>query len=145
MPLLSILITNYNTIDFLKLSLYAIKKLTKNDYVVLINDNGSNRHNIDELKKIESNGDAVINFRVSQQQTHSAAHGEALDILMSMVDTKYAAILDSDCLPLKKDWDEYLISKLSNPIKILLSVLTDIKLKLGYRKILSLLQTLSLM
>lgn len=54
-PLISILITNYNTVEFVKLSLFALEKLTYNSYQVLVNDNGSNENNIIELKNLENN------------------------------------------------------------------------------------------
>ena len=37
---ISVLITNYNTLKFIELTLYALRKLTKNSYCVFINDNG---------------------------------------------------------------------------------------------------------
>lgn len=37
-PLISILITNYNTVEFVKLSLFALEKLTYNSYQVLVNE-----------------------------------------------------------------------------------------------------------
>jgi len=50
---ISILITNYNTVDFIKLSLDSIQALTKNPFQVIINDNGSNNKDIKELQNLE--------------------------------------------------------------------------------------------
>lgn len=118
--LLSILITNYNTLDFIKLSLLALKKLTGNKYKVLINDNGSRKTEVDELKRIrDANKNIFVNFRRSQYTHASYAHAEALDILIDMADTQYTAVLDSDCIFLLKDWDEVLINELDGKIKII--------------------------
>jgi hypothetical protein len=117
--MLTVLITNYKTIDFLKLSLYGLEKLTKNSYKVLINDNGSSEDEINELKNLEQKYDYIkVNFRKTDS-IPSYAHGEALDILIPIVDTKYFVVLDSDCTFLLKDWDEVLISDITDDIKII--------------------------
>ncbi|MCK9602780.1 MAG: glycosyltransferase [Candidatus Omnitrophica bacterium] len=118
--LLSVLITNYNTLDFIKLSLFALKKLTKNKYKVLINDNGSRKKEVDELKRIgDTNKNIFVNFRRAQHAHASYAHAEALDILIDMADTEYTVVLDSDCIFLLKNWDEALINGLNEKIKII--------------------------
>lgn len=117
--LISVLITNYNTLEFVKLSLHALKRLTKNKFKVLINDNGSKAKDLRELKKIaKENDNVILNFRKSEGKSASFAHAEALDILIKMVDTKYTVVLDSDCVFLLKNWDEYLINELDERIKI---------------------------
>lgn len=117
--MLTILITNYKTIDFIKLSLYALKKLTKNSYKVLINDNGSSENEINELKNLEQKYDYIkVNFRKTDSAP-SYAHGEALDILIPMVDTKYFVVLDSDCTFLMKHWDDYMISQINDKVKVI--------------------------
>lgn len=118
--LITVLITNYNTLDFVKLSLHSLGKLTKNNYKVLINDNGSKSEDIDELKRIAREDENVfVNFRESWNKQASFAHAEALDILTKMVDTKYTVVLDSDCTFLLKDWDERLINRLDEKTKII--------------------------
>ena len=128
--LISVLITNYNTLDFVKLSLYALKKLTKNSYKVLINDNGSKRHEITDLQKIQKeNSNIFVNFRNSNKES-SFAHAEALDLLIEMVDTPYTAILDSDCTFLIKNWDDILIRRLNETTKIIGTQIASIGTKL---------------
>ncbi len=116
---LTILIVNYNTSDFIELSLYALKKLTKNRYKVIICDNGSINSDKKKIKKIANeNSNVELLFR---QQTGPAGigHGEALNILIGKTDTKYGIFLDADTIFLKKDWDEILVSQLDNKIKII--------------------------
>ncbi|TBR15800.1 glycosyltransferase [bacterium] len=117
--LISVLLTNYNTIDFIKLNLYALQKLTQNKYRVLINDNGSGKTDIAELERIAKNNDNVfVNFRKSGYNQASYAHAEALDMLIGMVDTKYTVVLDSDCVFLRRGWDDLLINELNDEVKI---------------------------
>lgn len=119
MASVSILITNYKTIDFVKLSLYSLTKLTKNEYKVLINDNGSSEEELRQLREIEkNNSNIIVNFRHTDAPP-SYAHGEALDILIGLVDTEYFTVLDSDCVFLMKNWDSYLISKLDHEVKVI--------------------------
>jgi hypothetical protein len=121
-PLVSVLITNYNTYDFVKLSLFALKSLTHNSYKVLINDNGSRKKDISMLQKItQEEKNVFVNFRKSKYEfkDQSFAHAEALDILINMVDTKYTVILDSDCILLMKNWDQYLINQINDKVKII--------------------------
>jgi glycosyltransferase involved in cell wall biosynthesis len=127
-PLISILITNYNTVEFVKLSLFAIEKLTYNSYQVLVNDNGSNENNITELKNLENNKEYLkVNYRQSKYKETSFAHAEALDILIDMVDTKYFVVLDSDCVLLLKNWDQYCISELNETVKIIGTQIASLK------------------
>ncbi len=119
MASVSVLITNYKTIDFVKLSLYSLSKLTKNEYKVLINDNGSTEEELSQLSEIEANNSNIrVNFRCTDAPP-SYAHGEALDILIDLVDTEYFVVLDSDCVFLMKGWDNYMISKLNDEVKVI--------------------------
>ncbi len=117
--LLTILIVNYNTSDFIEVSLGALKKLTKNKYKVIICDNGSRHSDKEKLKRIANKYPSVeLLFR---QQTGPAGigHGEALNILIEKIDTPYGVFLDADAVFLKKEWDEILINQLDDKIKII--------------------------
>lgn len=117
--LITILITNYNTSHFVELLLYSLKKLTKNSYKVLINDNGSKDKDIKNLLAVCRNyPDIFLHFRNSKGESGSLAHGAALDILMNQVDTPYTAVFDSDVVVLQKNWDEFLISQINEKVKI---------------------------
>lgn len=118
-PKITVLITNYNTSHFVELSLYALEKLTKNPYLVLINDNGSNYHHIKRLKKITAGRDNIeVIWRTSCDKRASFAHAQALDAMIQKVCTPYTVILDSDCTFLLKNWDEFLTGYLNDSIKI---------------------------
>lgn len=118
-PLITVLTVNYNTSDFVELMLYALKRLTLNPYRVIICDNGSgNRDILSLVKTARRHKNVELVFR-EQTRPGSVAHGEALDILVEMVSTKYTVILDSDCTFLIKNWDEILINKLNEEVKII--------------------------
>ena len=118
-PLITVLTVNYNTAVFVELMLYALSKLTFNPYKVIICDNGSKKNDIINLNNIvQKNKNVEVIFR-RQSVYGSTGHGEALDILIDMANTKYTAILDSDCTFLLKNWDEKLIKKIDNTTKII--------------------------
>lgn len=118
--ILTVLTTNYNTSDFIELLLYALAKLTKNKYTVLVNDNGSPKRDILKLLDLARRYNNVfLHFRNSKGESGSLAHGRALDILMKAVRSPYTAVFDSDAVVLQKNWDEILINQLDDQVKII--------------------------
>jgi len=116
---ISILIVNYNSFDFVDISLYALSKLTKNPYKVFILDNGSNIIDYENLRKVCSNYKNCILERRKTILKGSLAHGTALDYLVKKVDTPYFSILDADAIWLIKNWDEILIRQLNDEVKVI--------------------------
>lgn len=117
--LLTIVLTNYNTTDFLELLLYALAKLSRHPYRVLINDNGSrDEQKLHLLQLITQYPNCLLHCRDSKGEPGSLAHGRALDALMSYVQTPYAAVLDSDAVVLKHHWDAWLLERLIGNVKI---------------------------
>lgn len=125
--LITIVTVNFNTSHFIELMLYSFEKLTKNSYKVIICDNGSKQKDIlnlvDIVKKYE-NVDIV--FR-QQSSFGSIGHAEAMDLLISKVDTPYFVTMDSDAVFLKKNWDESLINRLTDTIKVIGTTLPPTK------------------
>jgi len=117
--LLTAIIVNYNTSDFIEMSLFAIEKLTKNAYKVIICDNGSRYLDKRKLKKIVSRYDNVELFFRKQSTSGSMGHGEALNLLIEKIDTPYGVILDADAIFLMNGWDDILMSQLDNNVKII--------------------------
>lgn len=96
-----------------------LKKLTRNPFAVLINDNGSRQSEIRRLEKLaQGQEDIWLNFQKPDHPMPSYCHGLALDLLINKTTTPYAVILDSDCVFLLKDWDELLIAQLNDKVKI---------------------------
>jgi len=110
---------NYNTSAFIEISLYALAKLTKNKYKVIICDNDSRYIDKKKLKRIVNRYRNVELFFRKQSAPGSMGHGEALNILIDKIDTPYGVILDADSTFLKKGWDEILINQLDDRVKII--------------------------
>jgi hypothetical protein len=117
-PKITICTVNFNSSQFIELMLFAIEKLTHNSYKVIIRDNNSKLSDYKKLKKIVGKYNRVSLYRVETDLKGSIAHGEALNDLVSKIDTEYGVILDADATFLVKDWDDILINKLSESIPI---------------------------
>lgn len=117
---ISILIVNYNSSAFIENSLFALKRLTMNDFRVFILDNNSKYCDYLKLKLIVKKYSGEIEIDLERKKHNlrgSLAHGTALNELIKKVDTPYFSILDADATWLKKNWDEILISRFTKKIK----------------------------
>lgn len=115
--LITILIVNYNSADFVDLTLEALTELTANSYKVIILDNNSK---INDYRKLEKYAKKYKNIYLERKKTNlrgSIAHGTALNYLISKVDTDYFCIMDADAVWLKKDWDSILLKQFNEKIK----------------------------
>jgi len=115
---ISILIVNYNTFDFVKLSLYALSHLTKSSFHVYICDNGSQKKDIAKLEKLKDTYKNITIFFRQQSQEGSIGHAEALDFLIEKSQSPFTVILDADCIFLYNGWDKLLISELKDKVVI---------------------------
>ena len=95
-PLITVVSANYNDSIFKELMLYAFRKLTLNSFRIIICDNGSDQKNINILRKLKDNYNNLILIFHDQSIAGSRGHGEALDKMIDMVDTKYTVVMDSD-------------------------------------------------
>jgi len=118
-PLITIVTVNYNTSDYIEVMFYALSKLTKNPYRIIVCDNGSDKKNILALVKIARRyRNAELIFRI-QSEKANIGHAEALDMLIERVNSPYTVVLDSDCTFLLKNWDEVLIGNINDKVKII--------------------------
>lgn len=118
-PLITVCITHFNDSDFIINTLYCLSKITKNPYTVLIRDNNSRPAEYRNIRQAVKKYDNVVFYRANNfSLTGSVAHGTALNELVSKITTPYGVILDADCTFLRKSWDEILISKLDDRVKI---------------------------
>jgi len=118
MKKLSILIVAYNSSAFIDISLYALSKLTSNEFEVFILDSSSLT---DDYKKLEKICKKYNNCYLERWETNlrgSLAHGTALNYLVKKVSVPYFSILDADAIWLKKDWDKILIRQLDDEVKV---------------------------
>jgi len=117
--MITVVVVNYNSSDFIEVSLYALSRLTENGYKVIICDNGSSYLDKSKLKRIVSKYENVELIFRKQSSRGSMGHGEALNILIDKIDTPYGVILDADATFLKNGWDEILINQLDDKVKII--------------------------
>jgi glycosyltransferase involved in cell wall biosynthesis len=117
--LITVISVNYNTSDFIAISLYGLSKLTKNKYKVIICDNGSRYLDKSKLKRIASKYSNVELVFRKQSAKGSMGHGEALNLLIEKIDAPYGVILDADAIFLKRGWDDILINQLDDKTKII--------------------------
>lgn len=117
--LITVVTVNYNTSNFIEVSLNALANLTKNKYKVIICDNGSRYFDKRKLKRIASEYPNLELVLRKQSARGSMGHGEALNILIEKINTPYGVILDADATFLKKGWDEILINQLDDKVKII--------------------------
>lgn len=121
--LITICITNYNSSDFTLNTINCLKKITKNSYKVIVRDNNSRLGEFLKLKKKVQNLSNVELYRIEDLNIPlakaSLAHALALNDLISRINTKYGAVLDSDFTFLYKNWDEILIRELNEKYPII--------------------------
>lgn len=118
-PKITVLIVNYNSSAFTAINLYALKKLTKNEFKTIILDNGSPIKDYRALRQICSRYENCTLERRETELKGSIAHGDGLNYLFDKIDTLYFCIIDPDAIWLMKNWDEVLISRLNDKIKII--------------------------
>lgn len=115
----TVFIVNFNSADFIKLTLYALKKLTCFPYQVHILDNGSELEDYSKLQQICAKANNVVLDRHETDLRGSMAHGTALNYLTRRIETPYFSILDADATWLRKDWDRILMERLTGKIKVI--------------------------
>lgn len=118
-PIITILIVNYNTADFIIHAIWCLRQLTDNPYKVVVADNNSAPEDYAKLEKYCRNKDEVTCYRKENLAlTGSMAHGTTLNELVEKVDTPYFSVLDADATWLMKDWDTKMISLIDGQIKM---------------------------
>lgn len=113
----TVLIVNFNSADFVGISLYSLSKLTKFPYQVFILDNGSAMEDYLRLRQYGARYDNVVLERRETTLRGSVAHGTALNYLVTKIATPYFSILDADAIWLMKNWDEILMVRINNQVK----------------------------
>ena len=117
--IITIITVNFNTSDFIALILTALNKLSYFPYKVIICDNGSANKDVKRLVYICRNYDNVKLIFRKQTSCGSIGHAEALDLLVSEVETSYFVAMDSDAIMLQKNWDKLMIEQINNKVKII--------------------------
>ena len=117
--ILTILIVNFNSADFIDNGLYCLKKLTKSPYKVIILDNNSVSSDFEKLREYVEKYRNVELERREVTLTGSRAHADGLNFLVKKIDTQYFSILDPDAAWLIEGWDEILINRINKKVKVI--------------------------
>ena len=117
-PVLTIVTVSYNSYEFVEAMIHAIERFTSNSWCMIICDNGSESSDLNRLRKKVQLHNNISLIERRQSGRGSMGHGEALNILIQDIKTKYGVILDADCIPLVNAWDEFLIKKLNKKIVV---------------------------
>lgn len=117
-PLVTVLVVNYNTAPFIEATLDILSRITANPYRVSICDNGSRWLDRWRLRRaVRRHPEASVRFR-TQTGPSSQGHGEGLNILAEDVRTPYMVFLDADATFLAPDWDERLLERLDETVRV---------------------------
>lgn len=108
----TILIVNFKTLSLIKRAVEAIREMTnKEDYEIIVFDNGSNDESLDYLRKCVGE-----DLQLIESQTN-LGHGSALDKIAKLVRTPYMFTMDSDAYPTSAKWLDYHVSKINDKVK----------------------------
>lgn len=82
----------------------SVYRYSKSKPKIIICDNGGNKHFLNKYAL-----DANVTIVKNKPKAKDAAnkHGEGIDKIFQMVDTKYTVIMDSDCVILGEKWQEF--------------------------------------
>jgi len=116
---ITICAVSFNDYGFIENTLFCLRKITKNPYKVIILDNGSKLKNYKKLVSCLKKYPEATLFRKTTNLRGSQAHGTAMNDLAMMVDTPYFSILDADAVWLIKNWDEILLSRFTEKLKVI--------------------------
>lgn len=114
---LDIITVCYNSSRFILNLIESINATIKNDYRIVIVDNGSNDDNKSALADISSRQNALIMYRqqadVSPKYAPSRHHGEALQHAVSnLPQENIGLVVDCDSYFFMKNWDETVLNYL---------------------------------
>lgn len=92
----TVVTVNWNSLDYLRVMLNAVRAFSPPDVEIIVVDNGSSDGSLEYLQ----NRDDVHTIRLPL----NVGHGIALDIAMPGVNTEYVAVLDVDAFPISDRW-----------------------------------------
>lgn len=105
--MISYVVVNYNSYDFLNLLLKSISKFSSIDHEVIVIDNSF------EKKTLEVNSNVFFYY-----QNYNIGHGEGLNLGITKATKKYILLLDVDCHFLYPNFDKLLICQKEDIITV---------------------------
>lgn len=103
MSLTTIAVVNYRTLRFTRLCLNSIRHYTHLPYEMIVVDNYSDDESSDYLRSLD--WIRLVNRRYEPDDAvYSNAHGNALDLALSLAKGDLFLTMDSDARPISHDW-----------------------------------------
>jgi GT2 family glycosyltransferase len=115
MPLVTILVPNYKTLDLTKLCLRLLRCYTQKDKIeVIVIDNASQDESIEYLRSVK--WIRLIERSIDKDATPGNSHARALDEALAQVTTPYVLSFHTDTMVKKDGWLELLLAEIGkNP------------------------------
>lgn len=97
MPKVSLIISFYNKIDYLKLVLAGLEKQSFRDFEIILADDGSSENIIEEIERISLD----ISFPLTHlwQEDNGFRKNRILNKAIRSAETNYLIFIDGDCVP----------------------------------------------
>jgi len=114
---LTIVIATHNSSDFLDNILYTLKKLTFSGYKVLVCAKTSNVRQTRKMEAVIKKYPEAEVFYRQNAVSGSPGKAEALNDLISRIDTPYGVMMDVDATFLKKNWDKFFIQQFDDKVR----------------------------
>lgn len=105
-PIITIIISNYNSLHWLRVAIHQIRKHTKIPYHILVSEQSRDHYPV----QAEYNGWDIVT--VVPMEGHSSGYGTDYILKNIPIESEYMCSMDVDTFPVSDDW-------LSEPIRLL--------------------------
>ncbi|QDU63665.1 N-glycosyltransferase [Planctomycetes bacterium Pan216] len=111
-PTVSILVPHFQTLELTLLCLRLLRRKTRrNDYEVIVIDNGSQDGSGEELKKIE--WVRLLRREVDPDERPALSHGLALNMGVRAAESSLILTIHTDTMILREDWLDFLLMQIA--------------------------------
>ena len=109
MPDVSLIVSFYNRVDYLRLVVAGLKRQSFQDFEVIVADDGSTREAVREIEKLS----AAVPFEMMHvwQEDHGFRKNKILNKAITVAAGNYLIFIDGDCIPHKEFVREHYSNK----------------------------------
>jgi glycosyltransferase involved in cell wall biosynthesis len=105
----SVIISFYNKIDYLKIILAALERQTFTDFEVIVADDGSTDEVVAEIRRIQ--GMSAIALQHVWHEDNGFRKTKILNVAISSSRSEYLIFIDGDCIPHHKFVEEHYMNR----------------------------------
>lgn len=110
-PMVTILVPNYKTLDLTKLCLRLLRRHTQMEKIkVIVIDNDSKDESVEYLRSVK--GIRLIERSIDKDTSPGNSHALALDEALAQVDTPYVLSFHTDTMVKRDGWLEFLLAEI---------------------------------